>query len=239
MSVYGVVVVGTALDAAARREVAALAREMTAEQSDVQQTARQAAEQAREAAMSAQMAAREAATQAIRSVHPQIAGQIVVQDPSATPPVAMEAPGTVPKVSMAPDGSMTVIGPDGTTTIIGRDGRYTVINARGQVTQSSTEQQVIHQGADDEEVVSAIALSAVIAFFAGRWWARRRFRRGMAKNAAVPSELGERMERIEQAVEAIAIEVERVSEGQRFTTRLLSEQLRSPVPVAGGGERRA
>lgn len=34
----------------------------------------------------------------------------------------------------------------------------------------------------------------------------------------------DRMSRIEQAVDAIAIEVERMSEGQRFTTRLLAEQ---------------
>lgn len=32
-----------------------------------------------------------------------------------------------------------------------------------------------------------------------------------------------RLARIEQAVEAIALEVERISEGQRFTTKLLSE----------------
>jgi len=34
----------------------------------------------------------------------------------------------------------------------------------------------------------------------------------------------ERLERIEQAVEAMAIEIERISEGQRFTARLLSER---------------
>ena len=33
-----------------------------------------------------------------------------------------------------------------------------------------------------------------------------------------------RLARIEQAVDAIALEIERISEGQRFTTRLLSEQ---------------
>jgi hypothetical protein len=33
-----------------------------------------------------------------------------------------------------------------------------------------------------------------------------------------------RLERIEQAVDAIAIEVERISEGQRFTTKLLSDR---------------
>jgi hypothetical protein len=33
-----------------------------------------------------------------------------------------------------------------------------------------------------------------------------------------------RLERMEQALDAIAIEVERISEGQRFTTKLLSER---------------
>lgn len=44
----------------------------------------------------------------------------------------------------------------------------------------------------------------------------------------LPLEDPERLKRIEQAVEAMAIEVERISEGQRFVTRLLSE--RSSVP---------
>lgn len=34
----------------------------------------------------------------------------------------------------------------------------------------------------------------------------------------------ERMTRLEQAVESIALEVERISEGQRFTTKLLAER---------------
>jgi hypothetical protein len=36
----------------------------------------------------------------------------------------------------------------------------------------------------------------------------------------------ERLKRLERAVDAIAVEVERISEGQRFTTKLLSEQAR-------------
>ena len=40
----------------------------------------------------------------------------------------------------------------------------------------------------------------------------------------VPHEVQARLERIEQAVDAIAIEVERMSEGQRFVTRLLAER---------------
>jgi hypothetical protein len=34
----------------------------------------------------------------------------------------------------------------------------------------------------------------------------------------------DRLARLEQAVESIAIEVERISEGQRFTTKLLTER---------------
>jgi hypothetical protein len=43
------------------------------------------------------------------------------------------------------------------------------------------------------------------------------------KNPRVPLEVTGRLERIEQSLEAVAIEVERISEGQRFTTKLLSE----------------
>ncbi len=50
---------------------------------------------------------------------------------------------------------------------------------------------------------------------------------------AVSSETDLRLARIEQAVDAIAVEVERISEGQRFTTRLLSDRGQGqPVPVS-------
>ena len=44
-----------------------------------------------------------------------------------------------------------------------------------------------------------------------------------ARNPRIPTEVTSRLERIEQAVDAVALEVERISEGQRFTTKLLSE----------------
>jgi hypothetical protein len=40
----------------------------------------------------------------------------------------------------------------------------------------------------------------------------------------------ERMARLEMAVESIAVEVERISEGQRFTTRLLSDAAKQMAP---------
>jgi hypothetical protein len=51
---------------------------------------------------------------------------------------------------------------------------------------------------------------------------RRMERQG--QQGDVPIDVTARLERIERAVEAVAIEVERISEGQRFTTKLLSER---------------
>ncbi len=40
---------------------------------------------------------------------------------------------------------------------------------------------------------------------------------------AIPSDLNQRLDRIEQTVDSIAVEIERVSEAQRFLTRLQTE----------------
>lgn len=54
--------------------------------------------------------------------------------------------------------------------------------------------------------------------------ARGLWKRGsLPRAAAAPAEMTHRLERIEQALDAVAIEVERISEGQRFVARLLSE----------------
>jgi hypothetical protein len=57
----------------------------------------------------------------------------------------------------------------------------------------------------------------------------RRWEREQARTA-VPPEVVARLERIEQAVDAVAVEVERISEGQRFTTKLLSERVGEATP---------
>ena len=54
-----------------------------------------------------------------------------------------------------------------------------------------------------------------------------------SKRPQIPSEVMGRLERIEQAVDAIAVEVERISEGQRFTTKLLSEGRANALPAPG------
>jgi hypothetical protein len=44
-----------------------------------------------------------------------------------------------------------------------------------------------------------------------------------SKSPRIPGEVTQRLERIEQMLEGVALEVERITEGQRFTTKLLSE----------------
>ena len=49
----------------------------------------------------------------------------------------------------------------------------------------------------------------------------------------VPVEVTARLERMEQAIDSIAVEVERISEGQRFTTKRLSERAASSSGPGG------
>ncbi len=56
-----------------------------------------------------------------------------------------------------------------------------------------------------------------------------RFERRGAAPTALPPEVTAHMDRLEQAIEAVAIEVERISEGQRYTTKLLAERVGKEV----------
>jgi hypothetical protein len=68
-------------------------------------------------------------------------------------------------------------------------------------------------------------------------FARRIWRRGAVAVSAIPHEVMDRLTRLDQAVDAIAVEVERIGEGQRFVTRVLVEK---PAAAAlAGREQRA
>lgn len=226
-----VVVAARGLDAAAVREVAALAQQPGAPahadfQRDLQQAARQAAQEMRAAAQEARASAQEAAQEGARA-----------QAAARSADVPAVAGG--PRITKGLDGRMTVVNPNGTTVLLEPDGRYTAIDAKGQVTQSARALIPEQFGMDTGAALSLSALSSIVFFFLGRWWSARKYRSRVAEVATLASggELGSRMERIEQAVEAVAIEVERISEGQRFTTKLLAE-IRSPEALAVGEPRR-
>ncbi len=62
----------------------------------------------------------------------------------------------------------------------------------------------------------------------------RRIERGTPVAAPIPQEVRDQLQQISQSVDAIAIEVERISEGQRFTTKMLSERKQQAGELAGG-----
>ncbi len=73
----------------------------------------------------------------------------------------------------------------------------------------------------------------------GAMWIRRRDRAGVGTSAVVQrlDEVVERLARLENSVDSSALEIERISEGQRFTTKLLAERSEAgPLdrPKAGG-----
>ena len=66
--------------------------------------------------------------------------------------------------------------------------------------------------------IGVLAGAVAGAYFFGKSRSQRE-----TLNAGKDPELLARVARVEQIVESTAIEIERISEGQRFTTRLLSE----------------
>ncbi len=80
---------------------------------------------------------------------------------------------------------------------------------------------------EDVLVVAIIfGTMACVLFPLMRAWARRI--EGREVTPAIPPDVSIRLERIERAVESIALEVERISEGQRFVTKVLAD--RGEVP---------
>ena len=103
-------------------------------------------------------------------------------------------------------------------TIQGADGKTTVIGV-----PSGLARDVIPPQAVDITVAFFLTIAVIIIGLPlARAFARRMDRRGTP--AEIPNEISTQLNHLNQAVDAIALEVERISEGQRYTTRLLSEQ---------------
>lgn len=75
---------------------------------------------------------------------------------------------------------------------------------------------------DIVQALVAMVVLTVVGLPLARAFARRLDRRGAA--AHIPPEVMSRLANIENAVETVAVEVERISEGQRFTAKLLSDR---------------
>lgn len=76
----------------------------------------------------------------------------------------------------------------------------------------------------DVSIAFFIMLAAIIIALPIMRAIGKRIERGAPAPMAVPPKMQHQMQHLMQSVDAIAIEVERISEGQRFATKLLSER---------------
>jgi hypothetical protein len=105
-------------------------------------------------------------------------------------------------------------------TIHGSNGETTVID----LPAGFSARNVIPPQAVDISIAFFLTMAFIIVGLPlARAFARRMDRRASGP-AQIPGEITTQLTQLNQAVDAIALEVERISEGQRFTTRLLSEQ---------------
>jgi hypothetical protein len=123
---------------------------------------------------------------------------------------AAPAGGPTPPAPPASQHTITIRGRDGSPTVIGLPADYNAAD-------------VIPPQAVDISIAFFVTIAIIIIGLPiARAIARRMDRR--PGPAQIPSDVSSQLNQLTQAVDAIALEVERISEGQRFTTRLLSEQ---------------
>ena len=79
---------------------------------------------------------------------------------------------------------------------------------------------------DEDILIPAFFFFTVLVLSFGIPIMRARIRR-MDREHLMPSgdpQINDRLQHIEQAIDAIAVEVERIAEGQRFVTRVMAER---------------
>ena len=92
----------------------------------------------------------------------------------------------------------------------------------------------------DPGIVVPLGFFATVAVISIGFPLARAFSRKMDRRSsptAIPPELQQRLEHMEQAIDSIAVEVERISEGQRFTTKLLADRQQEAPAALSASER--
>jgi hypothetical protein len=85
-----------------------------------------------------------------------------------------------------------------------------------------------------DDAIAAIGIVAVVVFLApiSLAIARLIWKYGTAVRSSRTGDSETRLDRVDQSLDAIAVEVERIAEGQRYVTRLLSESPNFAVDAA-------
>src|SRR5438046_2619620 len=97
-------------------------------------------------------------------------------------------------------------------------------------------QPVLVQNPPNADFFRGSILAAIVLLPLSIALARRMWRRAPSPSVLLPAALDERLARIEQVIEATAVEVERIGEGQRFVTRLLTEPESARILATTAGD---
>jgi hypothetical protein len=100
------------------------------------------------------------------------------------------------------------------------------------------EPPIERQGPPEEAFVLGGIFMVVVLLPISLAYARRIWRRSAAAVASLPQEVIDRLTRLDHAVDSIAVEVERIGEGQRFMTRVLGEKGQASM-LGGAAQNRA
>jgi hypothetical protein len=90
------------------------------------------------------------------------------------------------------------------------------------------------RGVENISIAFFVMVAAVIVGLPLMRAIARRIDKGTSAAAQIPTEVRQQLQQISQNVDAIAIEVERISEGQRFTTKMLADRTRDGTVVTPG-----
>lgn len=93
---------------------------------------------------------------------------------------------------------------------------------------------MIPQRAENISIAFFVTLAVIIIGLPLMRAIARRIDRGAPQPVQFPNELKEQINHLTQSVDAIAIEVERISEGQRFTTKMLADRTREGTVITPG-----
>ena len=150
------------------------------------------------------------ANDAVNSVQPPV---------PPVPPVAPLPPGGSPTIVIPTDGGDNItINVDGSGIHVSQNGHEAVIPIR----------DVVPRGA----VLMTYAVCASFAFIIVGWPVARAFARWLDRRGAsnrISADVQGRLDAMDRNIDTVAVELERVSEGQRFTAKLLAERGQIPA----------
>jgi hypothetical protein len=148
---------------------------------------------------------------------------------------AAGGPASVPTAPLPPGASRT-------TVVMEKDGKTTILE--NPTAEQLRQLGISSRGAEwnllgrlEPRQIMGLSVFALMATVGITWLLLHYLRGGRSTaQSGVSTDLNARMVRIESAVESVAVEVERISEGQRYAARMLAEGAAVPVAVPERGE---